>query len=339
MDRKNGIDLFRLIGAFFIMCLHTVYGSLNQEYVDIIRLLSRWAVPFYFIASGFFLGYKIGNNNLDIQRIQGNIGALISILIVSTMVYLPMNLWKGGVPKNVANILTGNYFHLWFIGALLTGYIFIWYIFYLKKYKLLPYISICILALALFTDSYDQLLGKNLNFELFRFLLAIPFMYVGIVISKRENISVSNALLIGLLLVGVAIQFIEAELFFKLFQYSKSEHQFLIGTIVTAIALFILSSKLTLKENIFSKWGRQYSLFIYLYHPLVYFFTWMVLYKIAPKDFDFIKMFSPIIGFTLSLTFSILLNSYFPRIFNLLNGNIHRKSRDKKVFKEQRVSE
>ena len=65
MERKNGIDLFKLIGAFFIMCLHTSYGSLDQEYVDNLRLFSRWAVPFFFISTGLFLGNKIENKNLD----------------------------------------------------------------------------------------------------------------------------------------------------------------------------------------------------------------------------------------------------------------------------------
>lgn len=69
MKRKNGIDLFRLIGAFFIMCIHAEYGKLNQEYVDNLRLFSRWAVPFFFITTGFFLGSKIQKNALDFKKI------------------------------------------------------------------------------------------------------------------------------------------------------------------------------------------------------------------------------------------------------------------------------
>jgi len=133
MKRKNGIDLFKLIGAFFIMCLHTSYGSLNQEYVDNLRLFSRWAVPFFFMSAGFFLGKKIKNNNIDFKRIQKNIIMLFSILIVSSIIYLPVNFIQGNLPINVAIILTGSYFHLWFIGALLTGYFFIWYFYTLLK--------------------------------------------------------------------------------------------------------------------------------------------------------------------------------------------------------------
>jgi hypothetical protein len=325
MDRRNGVDLFRLIGAFFIMCLHTGYGNLNQEYVDNLRLLSRWAVLFYFITTGFFLGHKIENNNLDFKRIQNNVSRLISILIVSSIFYLPIDLITGDISNSIANILTGSYFHLWFIGSLLIGYIFIWHFLYIKKNKALYYISISLLLFALLADSYDLLFNKSLVFVLFRFLLSIPFMYIGILLSKRENNLVNNKLLIGLVLMGFVIQFIEAELLLKLFDYKKYKHQFLIGTIVAAIALFVLSTKVNLKENRFSKWGRQHSLFIYLYHPLIYIITWGIVNKIVPNYYDFIKMFSPLIGFILTLAVAIILKSTFPGIYNVMNGNLQVK--------------
>jgi hypothetical protein len=326
MNRKNGIDLFRLIGAFFIMCLHTGYGSLNQEYVDNLRLLSRWAVPFYFITTGFFLGRKIENNNLDFKRIQKNVSRLISALIVSSILYLPIGFITGDIPKSIANIFTGSYFHLWFIGSLLVGYVFIWYLFYIKKNNILSYISIALLLFALLTDSYDLLFDKSVRFVLFRFLLSIPFMYIGIILSKRENNLVNNKLLIGLVLIGFVIQFIEAELLFKLFDYKKYKHQFLIGTIVTAISLFVLSTKINLKENRFSKWGRQYSLFIYLYHPLIYMIIWGVINEIVPNYYNFFKMFSPLVGFMLTLAMAIILKRSFPGIYNVMNGNIQGKT-------------
>ena len=326
MGRKNGIDLFRLIGAFFIMCLHTNYGNLSQESVDNLRLISRWAVPFYFIATGFFLGPKFENGILDFKRIEKNVSMLISILIVSSIIYLPLDYIHGNDINSIVNILTGSYFHLWFIGALLIGYIFIWYLFYLKKSKTLPYISIFILLLALFTDSYDQLFNLNLNYSLSSLLLSIPFMHIGIILSKKETNLFSNKLLIGLVLLGFVLQFIEAELFLKLFDYNKYTHQFLIGTLLTAVPLFALSSKINIKENRFSKWGRKYSLVIYLYHPIIYEIMRVTLNKFVPNYYDYISMFYPVIGFILSLIIAIMLDRFFPKIYGILNGNIQIKS-------------
>jgi hypothetical protein len=328
MARKNGIDLFRLIGAFSILCVNTDYGSLDQYYVDSIRLISRWAIPFYFMTSGFFLASKI-DDQLGFQRIQKNVSMLISILIILSIIYLPVGLMKGYAPSKISNIFTGSYFHLWFIGSLITGYIFIWYLYFVQKSRYLPYISFFILLFAVVSDSYDQLFHLSINFELFIFLLSIPFMYMGIFISKKGSSMISKKLLIIIILIGMGIQFIEAELFFKIFEYDRFTHQFLIGTIIASIPLFILSTKINIKENRFSRWGRDHSLFIYLYHPLLYLIIWFLAEKIAPSYFDFLKGFAPIIGFSIALSVSLFLNRYFPRVYSFMNGNlqiIRRKS-------------
>lgn len=326
MSRKNGIDLFRLIAALFIMCIHTDYGALNPEYVDNLRLLSRWAVPFYFLATGFFLGDKIVNKNLDFKRIQKNVSVLVSILIVSSIIYLPIDFIHGNNVNSIANILTGSFFHLWFIGGLLVGYIFIWYLFYIQKIKVLPYISIFILLFALLTDSYDKFFNLSLDFSLFRLLLAIPFMHFGIIISKKDTYLINNKLLIVIVFIGLIIQFSEAELFLKLFDYEKYTHQFLIGTIITAIPLFILSSKINLKENRFSKWGKNHSLILYLYHPLIYEIIRVILTKVVRDYYDVISIFYPIIGFSLTLLFAIMLDRLSPKMYKILNGNFYQKT-------------
>lgn len=327
MKRRNGIDLFRLIGAFFIMCLHTEYGNLQQEYVDNLRLLSRWAVPFFFITTGFFLGSKIENDILDFKKIQKNVSLLISILVVSSIIYFPINVMKGDIPSRIVNILTGSYFHLWFIGSLLVGYISIWYLFFIKKHKILPYLSIGILLIALLTDSYDQLFNIKLDSSLSRFLLAIPFIHIGIIFSKKEINGIGYKLIIGLVLIGFLIQCFEGEMFLKLFHYKKFEHKILLGTIVLASSLFVLSSRLDINENKLSKLGKKYALFIYLYHPIVYMSMRILLSKTIPNYYDNIEVFSPLIGFTLILAFSIIIDRFFPKIYNIMNGDFQLKTR------------
>jgi peptidoglycan/LPS O-acetylase OafA/YrhL len=153
-------------------------------------------------------------------------------------------------------------------------------------------------------------------------------MYIGIILSKKKYKSISYTLLIGLALLGLVIQYLEAELFFTLFDYQKYTHQFLIGTILTAVLLFLISSKLDLKDNTLSSWGREYSLFIYLYHPIVYYVSWNVLGKIAPNYYDYILALSPVFGFVITLSLAIVLNKFFPKIYNVLNGRFLINKRD-----------
>jgi uncharacterized membrane protein len=139
----------------------------------------------------------------------------------------------------------------------------------------------------------------------------------------------SNKLLIALIVVGLVLQFIEAELFFKIFNYDRFTHQFLIGTIIASVPLFILSSKLNIRENKLSSWGRDHTLFIYLYHPLIYMLIWFVVEKIAPSYYDLLKGFAPVIGFTVALSISLFLNRYFHKAYSFMNGDmqvIRRKS-------------
>lgn len=322
MNRNNGIDLFRLLGAFFIMILHSGYGKLNPEYVENLRLLARWAVPFYYITTGFFIGPKINSSNLDFKNIQNNISTLITILIVASIIYIPINILMGETSYGVGNLLTGTFFHLWFIGSLLFGYIFIWYLFYIKKHNLLPYISSILLLLAIFTDSYDQFFGLDLSYGLFRFLLSVPFLSLGIFISRKKIFIKNKKALFGLATIGIIIQLTEVNLINFLFDYSKYLPQFLIGTIITTICIFMLSSIINIKESKITKWGRQHSLFIYLYHPIALMFIKVITLKIFPIYGNSIEMFSLIIGFTLILLSAILLDKYFPKGYKILNGRL-----------------
>ncbi|GAB4317971.1 MAG: acyltransferase family protein [Bacteroidales bacterium] len=322
MNRNNGIDLFRLIAAFFIMCVHTGYGRLNPEITGNIQLISRWAVPFYFITTGFFLGKKIENRTLDFNRIQKNIVRLITILIVASMVYLPVDIITDHIPNKVVYLFTGTYFHLWFIGELINGYIFIWYLHFIRKAKYLPLISAAIILLALIADSYDRILNKEFDFALLRFLLAIPFMYLGILFSKTKSIPGRRGLFIGIALAGLLIQYFEAEWFAATFFDKKEVHQFLAGTGIAAAAIFLFSAKTDLRANIFSEWGRDHSLFIYLYHPLVYFLMETVILRTIPGYFDTIQMIFPLLGFIILLSGALVIKMLFPKGYDLLNGHI-----------------
>ena len=314
--RNNGIDLFRLIGAFFIMLLHAQYGELNAEYHEDIRLASRWALPFFFMATGFFLNKKIERNGgLYFKNIQANIIQLIFILIMAYLINMPFQ----------------QFFHLWFIRSLIFGYVFIWFIYFIKQEKFLPLISIVIALFCLFTDSYDQFLPRAFSFQYGRFLLCVPCMYLGMWISKRTFSKKDIPVMITLVIVGFMIQYLEAYMFYALFGYSRFEHQFLIGTVITVVPLFIFATVINVKENLLTLWGQKYSLFIYLYHPFVYILIYLMTERFFPANAQFLFMFSPIIGFVLILMLAILLDKFMKPIYDILNGKIPGMEKKKNV--------
>jgi hypothetical protein len=220
------------------------------------------------------------------------------------------------------NILIGIHYHLWFIGSLLFGYLSILYIYYIKKAKFLTFISVIVLILAVFCDSYDVVFGVSFDFILSRFLISIPFLYLGVILSKSTFYLGYTKLLRFIVIIGIIIQFIEAyffKLFFKLNIYNT---ELTVGTIIASVSLFALCLSINLKESRLTKWGKEHSLSVYLYHPVLYFIMVIFFKKLVPEKLNLVLIFFPLIGFIMTLSTSILLNKFLPNFYKILNGNI-----------------
>lgn len=330
MNRFQGIDRLRFIGAFCIMLLHTSMGDLNSGVEVQLRLLGRWAVPFYFIVTGYFLGSKFKNGSLPFVQIEKNIVKLFTVLLVSSVGYYFIDIYSKTGTIGIENIFIGTYHHLWFIGSMIFGYFIIWFLHFLKTQKYLPFLALIMLIAALFSDSYDQILGLNISYNLPRFLSSIPFMYIGIIVRRKEELifslfptkKVTTISLISLFLFGWFLQLLEAYGFWKFYHYHMYNHQLLIGSVVMGISIFLISLYLFQKEDILSNLGRRYTLFIYLYHPAIYFMMELVIFRYFSGYLSKAKMGFPIIGFLIALGLGVFLNRRFKRVFKILNGNI-----------------
>ncbi len=319
MNRNQTIDLFRFIAAFFILCLHNYYGNVSSEIVENIRVGARWAVPFFFMCSGYFLKSKIESNNIfDFKCIEKNIVNLISVLFISSIVYFFFH-W---VQLDVRALLLGAYWHLWFLGSMIFGFVFIWYIFYLRLHRLMWIISISILFFVIISDSYDQFLGLNIDYQFFRFLQSIPFIYIGYRISLIDKPVLSKNVLLVFIMVGFILQYAEVYMFEKLFNYSRYEHSILIGTIVLLVPGFIYLTRVHVGNTLFSNWGRKYSLFIYLYHLLLFhFFDFILLRLFSSEILLTIRPYYPVLGLFAITGLAIILEKYFTKVYEILNGN------------------
>jgi len=325
IERQNGIDLFRLIASFFILLLHTTYGILPSVYSDNLRISARWAVPFFFILSGYLLNRKISpKNQISLSNIEGTISQLISTFITASLIYIPLNHLLHLSFNNVSFLIVGTFWHLWFLGSMILGYFFIWNIYFAGYSILLFPISISILIISLISDSYKFLNLFTVDSDLSRFLLSIPLMSLGIYIGSIENklkkIKNITFIVASLSLFGIISQFFEAHFLYVHFHVNKFSIQFLITTFLTSVPIFLLSILINLRDNIISIWGRKYSLFIYLYHIYTYYFINRIIHKFLSNNYEKILPFSPILCFTLTLFFAILLDKFSKPIFKVLNG-------------------
>lgn len=123
-----GIDRFRLLAAILVITIHTFPLSSVNATADFVltRVIARVAVPFFLMASGFFvLPVYMSTGKEKLFRFFQKTALLYGI---SILLYLPVNLyaeaWQTSTP--VAHLLkdifiNGTFYHLWYLPAALLG--------------------------------------------------------------------------------------------------------------------------------------------------------------------------------------------------------------------------
>jgi surface polysaccharide O-acyltransferase-like enzyme len=325
--RNQSVDTFRFLAALGVIILHVEYPNVPNEIVIGLRLISRWAIPFFFIFGGYFLAAN--NTKVDRLDVQPAIERLIRVFLIWSLIYALVVIYQHDINTSIKRIVSpyfiyfGNFVHLWFIPSLIFGYLFVAFCYNFNLKNLLAILSIIAIVIALLSGAYAVIdLGIPLNFDIARNWLAIPFLYIGFLLYKKGYPSwwVSTLLIIF----GAGLQIFEAKFLYDKFGSSPYEHQFLIGTIPFAVGMagLALSDLKFLKYSVFSNWGKEYSLGIYLIHPLL---AIVVLKLMEPFTPGFLgspiwQIFFPLVLIAVSLLFLRLVHLYLPSGFNTLFG-------------------
>lgn len=155
VERNKNIDIIRFIAAFFVVCLHTsAYNSIAD---NIVSPIARFAVPIFFMFSGYF--YAKG----DVVKKKKQINKILIILFLSILIYFIEYLFYFFLGSSqeicyfefykIINLLIFNEPsispHLWFIVALLYVMI-IEYKIELHKKRLAPYLIAVLLFMLYF---------------------------------------------------------------------------------------------------------------------------------------------------------------------------------------------
>jgi len=324
ITRNNTIDVFKLIASFFIITLHISYGTTNETLGGIYRLTARFGVPFFFMAGGYF--YQRSLERSALTALKKNFSKIFNIIIVANLVYIPYNYTTTHHFYLPQDITIGNCFNLWYLYSLLIGMTVVYLLFKWKVNLIqLSGIIVCILIIALLTDSHSYLLGA-VHPGLFKYyvrpFISIPFMLIGALFYKNDGFKkfATRDTGIALLIVGFIAQIIEAELIHSFARKSIVIHQFLISTFIYSIGVFILALSLHVKSNLLGKTGEKYSLFVYLYHPVLIIILDMLYYTSAINGNLILLLPIPI--FFITLFAGVLLNKYFHPLFLILNGSI-----------------
>lgn len=124
--RNNTIDILRLAASFAIIVLHNFSGS-GYAFSEELVALSRFAVPLFFMFSGFFAA------GFDRARERRQIIRILVITVLANIAYLLLGMLDAASPAlYLRDIFTTRHFveffmynespvatHLWFLSALL----------------------------------------------------------------------------------------------------------------------------------------------------------------------------------------------------------------------------
>lgn len=127
--RSAGIDYFRLAAAFLVIGIHIAPFSVWNKNVDFLLTycLGRVAVPFFFMTTGYFvLAPYVGSGFRKKRSFYKFMLKNTAVYLGVTVMYLPLTVYSGNVPKDVlgwmkALVFDGTFYHLWYFPAVLVG--------------------------------------------------------------------------------------------------------------------------------------------------------------------------------------------------------------------------
>lgn len=100
-QKSGGLDIFRIIAALLVISIHTSPFSGISENLDffVTRIVSRVAVPFFFMVTGQYILSDFYNQNRknkpDASKIWNYIKKLFFMYIISIIIYIPIGIYAG----------------------------------------------------------------------------------------------------------------------------------------------------------------------------------------------------------------------------------------------------
>lgn len=279
MERNYAIDFIKFIAILAVVVIHTFPGNDRLGYF-LLDNLARFAVPFFFAASGYLFGLKVKDNPKSAAYFERYVGKILKIYLSWLVFYLAYDVIKillsdGNLSKYAKNLTLLNLlyygegtsgYQLWFVISLVWSTVILYVFFRLKKITLLLVISFCLNLLGLFGQSYS--IFDPLPVSTTRAALYISLFYstLGFWFSKNKGtLSWPKSTYFMLFFIFTVLQFAEGFILQKLLGARHGEY--FLSTIFLTLFLFAfaLSNPDLGKGRLLTKIGAN-SLGIYAIH-------------------------------------------------------------------------
>lgn len=277
--RHHGIELGRLLGCYAVILIHQraqFYGDAVWAFVAL-NQIARWAVPFYFIMSGYFLASKAGWFRIAWRSLSRIVPIYAFWFVAYMAVYWPVV----SLPFDAASLLKvimngGRGFHLWFLFSLCLCVVVIAPLLAKEWRRAIVAIGALTFAIGLLAGPYSPAVcggyGQCVPFNP-RNGVTFGLLFVALGVALRAGWFEawrSKGLWIAAL--GVSLSFVEVYALKSTFGISLTQHDFVLGTVPFALGLALFFLGLDLKRGRLAKlvdFLGPISLGVYVVHVMV----------------------------------------------------------------------
>lgn len=290
LRKKNyTLEVFKFIASYMVVFIHIRFtGDVGMS----VNALARFAVPFFFLISGFY-SYGCTYEKI-LKRIKNILGLIILAVLAyafyESFIMLLNHNYTGiadyfkayiniGKLRNLAIFnLPIHKSHLWYLFAILYVYIIYFFVVLFKiKEKLVFAVAILLLLAHLALGEICAMLGNATTTHYIRnfALMGLPFFGIGLMVNKYKEKIVKTPKII--LFVFAVIGAVESVVSCKLFGFSE----LYVGSLLLLYVVVALSFKYTDKKypNAIIKLA-ECSTNIYIFHIMVYSFIVFVCSKL-----------------------------------------------------------
>ena len=271
------IDVFKLFCSFLIIGIHVApffdFGILDSAF----GLLTRIAVPFFFVSSSFFLFKK----EFSWKRIGNYCKRMLLLYAVYSLFYVIYELISGQFVLSVFLIkfFISGYQHLWFLQQGVVAVLVISLILRLtgKPWMLYVIAIVCFLIGVLvltyypltraipIVEMYRHSFWYNIIFERSWIFYALPYMAMGYFFAQNGLIKKSVSV------IGIVISFLllAAESFIGVYLVHVPSTVLWFSVFPLSFFIFSLVSQIQLKADVNTLIFRKLSTLIYCIHLLI----------------------------------------------------------------------
>ena len=296
--RISGIETTRVAAIFAVVCINT-HPFRDLQYPDttfktlsyIIDQACRFAVPFFFVTSGYFWGKKLLNGaeiRILLYRYSKRLAIIFLIWsavyavippywLMETLKYGPLKpfYWQFNNTLNwISNnpltfIMQGTSTHLWFLTALIIAFSILTFFISLGLQKYMIPVSAFLYAIGLLGGTYSTFpFGIHLPIPATSGpFLGTLFVALGWWLSNRPKPTASIAYFI--IILGFVLHMTEA-IFLRQYIDERTRPDYLLGTIPYGVGVFMLAlTHPHMGQSTFLPSLAKFTLGVYVMHQLV----------------------------------------------------------------------